>query len=153
MKTDTVMYPQISQVGPQARTESAATKGESKAKAVPGEFEKVYAKEVDKKAESSQSSKTNGKDLSEVKQSLKFSSHAAQRLKDRKIQLDPSMMAKVSNAVDLAETKGLEDTLVLTPNAALIVNVPNRTVITALDKGSYQGNVFTNIDGAVVVNG
>jgi len=40
---------------------------------------------------------------------------------------------------------------VLTQDAALIVNVRNRTVITALDRSSANGNVFTNIDGAVVV--
>jgi hypothetical protein len=31
------------------------------------------------------------------------------------------------------------------------VNVKNRTVITAMDKQSLTGNVFTNIDGAVIV--
>ncbi|MBS1960993.1 MAG: hypothetical protein JST04_02170 [Bdellovibrionales bacterium] len=91
------------------------------------------------------------KDLGAIKQPLKFSAHASQRLSERKIQLDPSTMAKVTDAVDKAEAKGIEDTLVLTGDAALIVNVKNRTVITAMDKQSLNGNVFTNIDGAVIV--
>lgn len=91
------------------------------------------------------------KDLGAIKQPLKFSAHASQRLSERKIQLDSSTMAKVTDAVDKAEAKGIEDTLVLTGDAALIVNVKNRTVITAMDKQSLNGNVFTNIDGAVIV--
>lgn len=91
------------------------------------------------------------KDLGSIKQPLKFSAHASQRLSERKIQLDPATMTKVSDAIDKAEAKGIEDTLVLTGDAALIVNVKNRTVITAMDKQSLNGNVFTNIDGAVIV--
>lgn len=34
---------------------------------------------------------------------------------------------------------------------AFIVNVKNNTVITAIDQKSSSGNVFTNIDGAVIV--
>ena len=91
------------------------------------------------------------KDLGAIKQPLKFSAHASQRLAERKIQLDSATMSKVTDAIDKAEAKGIEDTLVLTNDAALIVNVKNRTVITAMDKQSLTGNVFTNIDGAVIV--
>lgn len=89
--------------------------------------------------------------LSQVRPALKFSAHAFQRLKDRKINLDPATMAKLNDAVDKAEAKGVQDTLVLTKDAALIVSVKNRTVITAVDRNSMAGNVFTNIDGAVVI--
>jgi len=90
-------------------------------------------------------------DLGQVRVPLKFSAHATQRLNERKIQLDQATMAKVNEAIDKAAAKGLEDTLILTPNSALIVNVGNRTVITAMDRSQLQGNVFTNIDGAVVI--
>ncbi len=108
-----------------------------------GEFDRVFDEAL-----SSSGSKI---DLNQVKQPLKFSAHAAQRLKDRKIALDPATMAKVNDAVDRAQAKGVEDTLVLTPNAALIVSVKNRTVVTALDRNALEGNVFTNIDGAVII--
>jgi len=106
-----------------------------------------------KEQESSALDRTGGlkKDLGAIKQPLKFSAHASQRLAERKIQLDSSTLSKVSDAIDKAEAKGIEDTLVLTNDAALIVNVKNRTVITAMDKQSLNGNVFTNIDGAVIV--
>jgi flagellar operon protein len=93
----------------------------------------------------------NQKDLGQVGARLKFSAHAAQRLRDRQIQFDPEMMLRMSNAIDKADAKGVQDTLVLTDKAALIVSVPNRTVITAMDRDNLTGNVFTNIDGAVIV--
>ena len=89
--------------------------------------------------------------ISEVRSRLKFSSHASQRLAERKIALDPATLSKVNEAVDKADAKGVADTLVLTKDAALIVNVKNRTVITAMDRSSLTGNVFTNIDSAVIV--
>lgn len=110
---------------------------------VPGEFDKVFEQTL---------GKPQGQpDLEQAKQPLKFSAHASQRLRERNITLDSSMMAKVSEAVQRAEAKGLDDTLVLTPDAALIVSARNKTVITAIDRGSLAGNVFTNIDGAVIV--
>ena len=89
--------------------------------------------------------------LDQVKVPLKFSAHASQRLRERKIELDSAVMARVNDAIDRADAKGIDDTLVLTKDAALIVNVKNRTVITAMDRTQMMGNVFTNIDGAVIV--
>ena len=90
-------------------------------------------------------------DLGQIRTPLKFSSHATQRLQERKIKLEPETLNKVSEAIDKASAKGVEDTLVLTPDAALIVSVKNRTVITAIDRAGLTGNVFTNIDGAVII--
>lgn len=66
--------------------------------------------------------------------------------------MGPEQMRKLNEAVDRAAAKGLDDTLILTKDAAFIVNVANRTVVTAMDRNSLDGNVFTNIDGAVIVN-
>lgn len=82
---------------------------------------------------------------------IKFSAHAMQRLKERQIQFDPETMARMNDAINKADAKGVQDTLVLTNDAALIVSVPNRTVITAMDRNNLSGNVFTNIDGAVII--
>ncbi len=82
---------------------------------------------------------------------LKFSGHAIDRMRKRNIQLDPDTMLQVKNAIDKAAEKGVEDALVITNQAALIVNTQNRTVVTAMDLGSLKGSVFTNIDGAVIV--
>ena len=34
---------------------------------------------------------------------------------------------------------------------AFIVNIPNRTVVTAMDQAETEENIFTNIDGAVIM--
>lgn len=87
-----------------------------------------------------------------IAEPLKFSAHASARLQSRKLELGPEQMRKLNEAVDKAAAKGLDDTLILTKDAAFIVNVANRTVVTAMDRNSLDGNVFTNIDGAVIVN-
>jgi len=52
-------------------------------------------------------------------------------------------------AVDKADAKGVKDTLIVMDRIAFVVNVKNRTVITALNSSEMKENVFTNIDGAV----
>ncbi len=89
--------------------------------------------------------------LSQIQVPLKFSAHATQRLKERQLNFDPARMTQIQQAVDLAEQKGIESGLILTPEAALIVDIKSRTVITAMDRGAAQGNVFSQIDGAVIV--
>lgn len=95
-----------------------------------------------------------GRILSETMQrngEVKFSKHAEMRLKTRNIELSSAQMDKLAEAVDKAEKKGVRDTLVLLDNIAFVVNVRNRTVITAASSSELKENVFTNIDGAVVI--
>ncbi len=144
MSDQTFLYPNVSSIPGKSIHDASDAKPRKKEDiGVPSEFDKVFDKALG----------TSGAqpNLGSVKTPLKFSAHATQRLRDRKINLDPSIMNKLSEAVDRAEAKGVDDTLVLTKDAALIVNVKNRTVVTALDTGSLSGNVFTNIDGAVII--
>jgi len=85
-------------------------------------------------------------------QKLKFSHHAEQRLKQRGIALDPEQLDRISGAVDQAAAKGARDSLVLYRDIAMIVSVPNRTVVTAMDGASMKEHIFTQIDSAVVVS-
>ncbi len=87
----------------------------------------------------------------ENKDSIIFSKHAKERIEARKINFEKSDIAKIYRAFELAEEKGVEDSLVLLNDIALIVNVPSKTVITAIDGQNIKQNVFTNIDGAVIV--
>jgi flagellar operon protein len=81
---------------------------------------------------------------------VKFSSHAAKRLESRNIQLSEVELGKLQNAVEKAEAKGAKDSLVLMDKTAFIVNVPNKTVITAMAIDERSDNVFTNIDSVVL---
>jgi len=148
------LYPNVTSV-PGSKIESS-NPGPKKQEGVKSDFDRVFDETLVKSGKpgaekiSKEIGDVDGK-LEAVKQPLKFSAHASQRLQERKISIDPETMIKVNDAIDKAQAKGVEDTLILTNNAALIVNVPNRTVITAMDKGSLNGNVFTNIDGAVII--
>lgn len=82
---------------------------------------------------------------------VKFSKHALERLEQRNIHLTPQDIAKINEAVDLAAKKGVKDTLVLMNNRVFVVNVNSKTVITASEEEQLKENVFTNIDGAVIV--
>jgi flagellar operon protein len=83
---------------------------------------------------------------------IRFSHHAETRLEQRGIQLQPEQLSKIGSAIDQAAAKGAKDALMLMDSVALIVNIPNRTVVTALDGHSMKDNVFTKIDSAVVIS-
>ena len=83
--------------------------------------------------------------------SLKFSKHASLRVLDRNIDLTESQNARLENGVKMAQEKGIQESLVLVDSLAFIVNVPNQTVVTAMDQTETNSNVFTNIDGAVIM--
>ncbi len=82
---------------------------------------------------------------------LKFSKHASQRLDERNIVLSEDQSQRLEEGVLKASEKGITDSLVLVDDLAFIVNVPNQTVVTAMDQTRSEENIFTNIDGAVIV--
>lgn len=82
---------------------------------------------------------------------LKFSKHALGRLSDRNIELDSGQLERLNLGAAKAEAKGIRDSLVIVDKMAFIVNVPNQTVVTAMDSTETNENVFTNINGAVIV--
>ncbi|TDF98223.1 TIGR02530 family flagellar biosynthesis protein [Paenibacillus piri] len=83
---------------------------------------------------------------------VRFSHHAEQRLRQRGIEFMPEQLAKIESAIDKAASKGAKDSLMLINNTALIVNIKNRTVVTALDEASMKDNLFTQIDSAVIIS-
>ena len=84
-------------------------------------------------------------------ETLKFSKHATQRLESRGISLSDEQNVRLQSGVEKASAKVINESLVLVDSLAFIVNVPNKTVVTAMDQTETQSNVFTNIDGAVIM--
>lgn len=82
---------------------------------------------------------------------LKFSKHATMRLTDRNINLSKEQSERLESGVLKASAKGINESLVIIDSLAFIVNVPNKTVVTAMDQNDANDNVFTNIDGAVIM--
>ena len=83
---------------------------------------------------------------------IQFSKHANARLSHRGINLSSEQLARLEKGIDTANKKGIRDGLVLVDNIAMVVNMPSRTVITAMNQHEpkEQRSVFTNIDGAVI---
>ncbi|WNR46650.1 TIGR02530 family flagellar biosynthesis protein [Paenibacillus roseipurpureus] len=85
-------------------------------------------------------------------QFIRFSHHAEVRIKERGIQLKPEQLEKLNKAIDKAASKGAKDALMIVAGNGYIVNVPNRTVVTALDGQSMNEHVFTQIDSAMFIS-
>lgn len=91
------------------------------------------------------------KNKSQESAGLKFSKHASVRLEQRGIQLTKGQMERLTDGTVKAGQKGIRDSLVIVDELAFIVNVPNHMVVTAMDSTDTNTNVFTNIDGAVIM--
>jgi len=87
----------------------------------------------------------------EEKKELKISQHAQMRMHMRNIRLTEEQKQMLNSAVEKASQKGVRESLILMNDLAFVVSIKNRTVITALDGDSLKENVFTNIDGAVIL--
>ncbi|MPM17912.1 hypothetical protein SDC9_64312 [bioreactor metagenome] len=80
-----------------------------------------------------------------------FSRHAQMRMCERDITLTEGDMLRLREGVGKARQKGVQKTLVLMDQRAFIVSVPDNTVVTAMEGCDIKENVFTQIDGAVIV--
>jgi flagellar operon protein len=83
-------------------------------------------------------------------QPVKFSSHALQRVERRGIDVSPATLGRLNDGVERAAGKGARASVVFVDATAFVVSVPNRTVITAVDRDHMKQQVFTNIDSAVI---
>lgn len=82
---------------------------------------------------------------------VKLSAHAQRRLAQQNITISPQDITRISAAVQKAEMKGARESLMLLEDLALVVNIRNRTVITAIDKARQKDKIFTNIDSTVIL--
>ena len=82
---------------------------------------------------------------------LKFSKHADARLNERHINLTDEQLERLNEGARKASQKGIGESLMIMDNLAFIVNIKNNTVVTAIDSKASEENIFTNIDGAVIV--
>lgn len=83
---------------------------------------------------------------------LKVSKHASERLAERNITISEMEWKNVAARVNEAKAKGVRESLVLMDQAALIVSAKNGTVITAMDRTEAKSQIFTNIDGTIVLS-
>lgn len=89
--------------------------------------------------------------LQSASQRLQYSRHAQQRIERRELALDTQREARLESAVRSAAAKGARQTVVLVDELAFVVDIRQRTVITALNhrEGGAE-RVFTNVDSVVI---
>lgn len=90
-------------------------------------------------------------DRSNATGQLRFTKHADARLVQRDIRLTDEQMMRLEEGTRKASYKGIKESLVLVDDLAFIVNTDKKMVITAIDQNSSEDNIYTNIDGAVVI--
>ena len=82
---------------------------------------------------------------------LKISKHANERIQLRDISISDHEWDIITEKVSEAKQKGVKQPLVILDQATLIVSATNHTVITALDRNEAKEQLFTNIDGTIVL--
>ena len=82
---------------------------------------------------------------------INFSRHALARAEERGIELTPTLMDKLAGSVEKAQEKGANTILAFDATQAFIINIPYGRVITTMSQEEMKENVFTNIDGAVLL--
>ena len=83
--------------------------------------------------------------------SVAFSKHAMARAEERGIEVTDALMDQLSDSVERASAKGATNILAFDATRAFIINVPHGRVITTMSQEEMQENIFTNIDGAVLL--
>lgn len=81
----------------------------------------------------------------------KISNHAWQRIQQRNISMTEAQQRRLGEAMQQLADKGARDALLMRADAAFVVNVPNQTVVTAIDRQEMQQRIFTQIDSAMLV--
>lgn len=83
---------------------------------------------------------------------LIVSKHAKQRLQQRGIDISAERWGQIEEKVQEAKQMGVKESLVLLEDAALIVSAKNNTVITAMDRKEAKTQIFTNINGTIILD-
>ncbi|GMV84277.1 MAG: flagellar biosynthesis protein [Dehalococcoidia bacterium] len=81
---------------------------------------------------------------------VQLSAHAQKRAERRDLDLDPARMQRLDTAITRAAEKGSRNSVVMLDGLAVVVDVRQRTVVTALNTQQGKERVFTNIDSVVI---
>ncbi|MFJ7677751.1 TIGR02530 family flagellar biosynthesis protein [Peribacillus sp. NPDC046944] len=83
---------------------------------------------------------------------LTISKHAQMRMNQRKIEINPQMWSRIADKANEAKKMGVTESLIITDNAALVVSTKNNKVITVMDREEASSQVFTNINGTILLD-
>lgn len=81
---------------------------------------------------------------------VQFSNHAQKRIDRRDLDLDSQRLGRLNSAIDRAAEKGARNSVVMLDELAVVVDIRDRKVVTAINAESGKERVFTNIDSVVI---
>jgi flagellar operon protein len=90
-------------------------------------------------------------DLAPQQDVIRLSAHAEQRLAERHISLTAQERTNLGQAISTLHEKGAKNPLIVRQDAAFVVNVPSRTLVTAINQQELQQRVFTQIDSTMLI--
>ena len=88
--------------------------------------------------------------LAEATGDLRLSRHAEKRIDRRALDLDGARLQRLNSAVGQLAAKGARNGVVMLDDLAMVVDVRERTVVTALQREEGRQRVFTNVDSVVI---
>jgi flagellar operon protein len=88
--------------------------------------------------------------LQQASQDVQLSRHAQKRNDRRELGLDGPKLDRLNAAITNAAQKGARQSVVMIDDLAVVVNVRDRTVVTAMNTEGGRQRVFTNIDSVVI---
>ena len=81
---------------------------------------------------------------------VQFSNHAAKRIERRDLDLDAGRLNRLNSAISRAAEKGSKNSVVMLDGLAVVVDIRDRKVVTAINAEAGKERVFTNIDSVVI---
>ncbi len=91
-----------------------------------------------------------GPSFQDALQGLQFSNHAAKRIEKRDLNLDAGRLDRLNSAISRAAEKGARNSVVMLDDLAVVVDIRDRRVVTAINAVAGKERVFTNIDSVVI---
>lgn len=113
--------------------------------------ERVQPVEQVQRAQAGQFGALLRQELERREPAISFSKHAQSRALERGIEVTPTLMGQLADSVERAQAKGATNILAFDATRAFIINVPHGRVITTMSQEEMEENIFTNIDGAVLL--
>ncbi|MFJ8068740.1 TIGR02530 family flagellar biosynthesis protein [Peribacillus sp. NPDC096447] len=83
---------------------------------------------------------------------MTISKHAQFRMSQRSIEIASQTWDKIALKANEAKKMGVTESLIITENAALIVSTKNYNVITVMDREEATSQIFTNINGTIILD-
>ncbi|MFF2287121.1 TIGR02530 family flagellar biosynthesis protein [Peribacillus butanolivorans] len=83
---------------------------------------------------------------------LTISKHAQMRMDQRKIVIEQQTWDKIADKANEAKKMGVTESLIIIDNAALVISTKNNKVITVVDREEASSQIFTNINGTILLD-